>query len=262
MKQINIIGTGLMGRQIASFFYLNGYKVKCYYFNSSKKEVIEKNIKLLKRKLNLDNEGELTMVNSFSALYDAPTIETAIEDLIIKKKIFHEVKKVNSNEVYFSNTSSFSPKDISPEVNGLHFYNPIFLGLVELYLTESVDRDQITPFIELLKGNNFEVVEVNSNRGYIGNYVLFNEIASAFKLLEKYNYTLNAIDAIYSKLYGGRKLFAIVDLIGVDVSYNILQNLKEQDETIYLPLSLKKALDKNILGKKNGTSIKTILNES
>ncbi|EHE5597006.1 hypothetical protein JMR62_001798, partial [Campylobacter jejuni] len=55
MKEINIIGFGLMGRQISALFYLLGYEIGVY--NKSKLNIyeFEKQIKLLQRKIDFSN---------------------------------------------------------------------------------------------------------------------------------------------------------------------------------------------------------------
>ena len=262
MEKINIIGTGLMGSQIAAFFYVNGFDVKVLYFHNGNKEEIARSIKVLSRKLPISKEGRISITKDYSDLLSGPIIETVKEDLQMKKEVYAQVKKQLPNETYFSNTSSFSPNDISADVNGMHFYNPILLGLVELYFSEDIIKEVIGFWVDLFVDNEFEAVIVGSNRGYIGNYVLFSEISSAFKLLEKYNYKVFEVNNVYKKLYRGRNIFNIVDLIGVDVVNNILINLNEEDSTVYLPTSFSKALEQGVLGKKNSTTIKTVLNES
>ena len=51
----------------------------------------------------------------------------------------------------------------------------------------------------------------------------------------------------------------LIDLIGVDTCLKILKNLNEKNNQFYIPEILQTALDKNILGKKNKTSIKSLL---
>ena len=122
-------------------------------------------------------------------------------------------------------------------------------------------EQKISPIISYLNELEFSIVKVNNNRGYIGNYIFFNEISFALKLIEKYAYTIEQIDQVYDKIYEGRNLTGVIDLIGVDVVYEIIKNLKEEEEAIYLPNVLRVALDKNILGKKNKTSIRTLLSK-
>jgi 3-hydroxyacyl-CoA dehydrogenase len=79
-------------------------------------------------------------------------------------------------------------------------------------------------------------------------------------LIELYNYPLSEIEKVYNRLFD-KNLFKTIDIIGVDITYNIIKNLKEQDDNIYLPKILKESVENNILGKKNGTSIKKYFEE-
>lgn len=253
---INILGFGKMGQQISALFYLGGFDVHVWNKTEINEKDFYKQVKVLKRVISTSTEGTLTFHSDLNSLNDAITIESVIEDLKVKKEIHEGCKDFISP--YFTNSSSYFPGEIGMKVNGFHFFNPINIKIIELCVNNEYKKI-IEPLISFLKGNDFNIVEVKQNRGYIGNYILFNEISSVFKLIEKYNYGFKEINRIYSKLYDGRDIFTIIDLIGVDVVSSILINLNEHDDSIYLPKSLKKALDENILGKKNKTSIKNIL---
>lgn len=245
-----------MGQQISALFYLGGFDVHVWNKSGVNEKSFQRQVKLLRRAIPSVNEGTFTTCSDLSGLSDSITIESVIEDLSIKKEIY-EFRKDN-NSPYFTNSSSYSPNEIGGEVNGFHFFNPISLRLVELYVNEATKRI-IHPLISYLEEIGFTIVDVNDNRGYIGNYILFHEISSALKLIEKFDYEASSINSVYNKLYGGRNIFTIVDIIGVDVVHSILVNLKEHDSSIYIPTSLQLALDKDILGKKNKTSIMDIL---
>ena len=263
MNKINIVGVGIMGRQIASLFVLCGWDVKILYHNNTYEEEINKGLRIIKRKLGIEkDQGTLSFTQKVEELYETATVETILEDLEKKKQIHHAVKRQFPDQLYFSNTSSYSPEDIGSDVNGLHFYNPIYLGLVEMYFVSEEAKEKSKEITETLEVLKISSVLVNPNRGYIGNYILFSEISSALKLIEKHNYTVDQVNLVYSKLYSGRNIFSIIDLIGIDVVNKIIVNLNEEDHTIYLPKCLSEALKRDILGRKNSTSIKMILNES
>lgn len=65
---------------------------------------------------------------------------------------------------------------------------------------------------------------------------------------------------MYNHLYNKRNIFSVIDSVGIDVSLNILKNLKTENEFIYIPKILEDAVSKNILGKKNKTSILQLIN--
>lgn len=258
---INIVGFGLMGRQIASLFYLMGYEVSVFTRGVVAEKQFLREIKRVGKSYPevLSANGSYVFVNKLSDLPDAPTIECVSENLSLKKKIYIKIREKNNCE-YFTNTSSFSPDEIAEDVIGLHFFNPISLGLVELAKTKCKDSKNLSHIVASLSNLGFEVVETQCNRSYVGNFVLFHEVSSVFKLIEQYGYTVDSINKVYNKLYGNRDIFNIVDLVGVDVSLQILKNIKEVDSTVYVPRLLQEAVENNVLGRKNKTTIKSIIN--
>ena len=124
---------------------------------------------------------------------------------------------------------------------------------------EHTSSKEVAALIGLFNKIGFDVVNVKNNRAYIANYILFEEISTAIKLIEKYNYSMSAILGVYKHLYGGRNIFDIVDLVGIDITYNILNNLNESDESVYVPKLLKEALSNGYLGKKNKKTFKSFL---
>lgn len=255
--QINILGYGLMAKQIAALFYLGGYKISIWNHKKIEISELDRQIRLLKKFITPTEDGEIIFVNNIEDLGDHLTIESVIEDIDVKRELYKKLK-TKITKGYYTNTSSYSPDEIGSGVNSLHFFNPITLKFVEFYESSATHED-IATVLSYLKSLEFEVISVKNNRGYIGNFILFHEISSALKLIEQFNYNVSSVNAIYSKLYGGRDIFAIVDIIGIDVVNAIMVNLKAQDESLYLPECLTKAINGNILGKKNKTSIKQIL---
>ena len=66
---------------------------------------------------------------------------------------------------------------------------------------------------------------------------------------------------MYSNLYPNRDIFSILDLIGLDIAQYIFHNLHEEDNSIYKPKCIDDAINVGILGKKNKTSILSIVDE-
>ncbi|RDH81544.1 MAG: hypothetical protein DIZ80_15825 [endosymbiont of Galathealinum brachiosum] len=259
---INVLGFGLMGKQISALLYLSGCEVNIYSRNDINEKDFLRQVKILKKSLRDTREGKYVLYAELNELPNCTTIESVVEDITIKKEIYEKIR-LNNNSLYLTNTSSYSPDEISSEILGMHFFNPISLGLIELS-NNNVKQEELgdlSSLVSKFESLGYVVVDVNENRGYIGNYILFHEISSALKLVEKFGYGVEQINQVYSKLYDGRDIFFIIDLIGIDVSYKILSNLKEVDETIYMPKTLKKALERNILGRKNKTTIKSIIED-
>lgn len=260
--KINIIGTGVMGMQINALFNHLGFDTFIWDKNEVDTRLLDKEIKKLQKILGEpDVLGEYKVIYELENLENLVTIEAIVEDLSLKREIYRRIKSLNNN-LYFSNSSSYSPKDIAEDVSSLHFFNPISIRLIEYYLaSENLnDNEEWKKIKSALEKINYKLIRVHENRGFIGNYVLFGEISTYFKLIEKFDYDNESLKSIYSTLYDGRDLIKIIDIIGIDVVYKILVNLKEEDESIYLPQIFKLAIEKNILGKKNKTSILMMLN--
>lgn len=260
--KINIIGMGVMGYQIAALFHLLGYQVAVYSRSTFDTLKFKRNIKLQKKFISgLDSDTvDLKICSNISEIYDACTIEAISENLSIKKDIYSCVRKI-TKKTFLSNTSSLEPQEIADDVIGLHFFNPIYLKFIEIchFRKVSSELDQI---ITDIKAVDFEFIQVEKNRGYLGNYLLFNEIGTAIKLIELYGYSSDSVKIMYKHLYHDRDIFSILDLIGIDVAQNIFKNINEKDPTVYVPKCLDVAIEAGIFGKKNKTSILSVLNES
>lgn len=258
MNSINILGYGLMGKQIASFFYLGGFAVNIWNDVAMNEADLARQIKLTGKNIPALGQGKINYCYDADSLPESVTIEAVIEDLAVKQDLYKRITG-RFSAPYFTNSSSFSPPEIGTTVNGLHFFNPITMGLVELYLSQKEIEHQIQPVLDVLRYFKFEIVTVLPNRGYIGNYLLFREISNFLKLIEEGGYSLEAVGRAYAKLYAGRDIIKIIDIVGLDVVYKILINLKSEDNTIYIPKCLETALAGNILGRKNKTSIEQVL---
>ncbi|EAI3980438.1 3-hydroxyacyl-CoA dehydrogenase [Campylobacter jejuni] len=130
MKEINIIGFGLMGRQISALFYLLGYEIGVYSKSKPNIYEFEKQIKLLQRKIDFSNfnSGKINIYQHIEDLKNSLTIESLNEDLNLKKEIIQILR--DNNNIVFSNSSSLGVDDLNCDF--IHFFNPIYIKLIEL----------------------------------------------------------------------------------------------------------------------------------
>ena len=133
MKKINILGAGVMGRQLSAFLTLLGYNV-CIWSrnidNDIKKKIFFEQ-KLLSKFLKLPVTGDFIISNDLNKIEENITIEALIEDIKIKN---HVLDNLNFEKNIFTNTSSLKPSDFNKKVNVLHFCNPIHLKFCEINL--------------------------------------------------------------------------------------------------------------------------------
>ena len=260
MKAINIFGFGQMGQQVSSLFLVLGYSVVVHSSRQINPQLIHKGARLLRRRLELEDEicGHVVIPEN-GEIIDAPSIDTTIEDLEVKQAIYNKTRSC-SDKLFASNTSSFSPKEIAEDVVGLHFFNPISMGLVEATKCSTKDQKIFDQILQDISRIGFLVINVKPNRGYLGNMLLFAEISNALKMIEIHKYEASDVEEIYRFLYPDRDIFNIIDLIGVDVVWRIMKNLSDKDASFYLADCLEQAVKYNLLGKKNRTSIRQLFN--
>ncbi|RQD69228.1 hypothetical protein DZC71_00045 [Campylobacter hepaticus] len=256
MKEINILGFGVMARQIGALFLLLGYKIHIYNKTVINQELLLKQFKLLQRKLACDKlefkQENITCHLGFDIIKDLITLESVSENLQVKKQLIKNFKTKFKNPI-FSNSSSLSFHDLSCPL--MHFFNPIYIKLVEIHNPNNEGIE----FIKDLQNHDFTIIHSKGNRAALANLILFGEISNLFKIIEQLRYNKEECQIIYNILYEKRNIFNIIDTIGIDICEEICANIHEQDCNFYHPKSFKKALKENIFGKKNKTSIKDIL---
>ena len=253
--KINIIGSGYMGKQIASLFILMGFDVFLWQNSKNKhlEELIKKEIEKLKKNFSNYENGKLTIVNDLSNLDENFTIETIKEDIKIKKEIL-DTLKYKSN--IFSNTSSIKLEKIGSNINGLHFMNPISLRYIELCERENFTRQTLDFIINKLKNLSYKIINVTDTPGFLINKLIFKDISYFFYLIEQENFKKNDILEIYKNTIIKNDPIKILNMIGLDTCLSIFENLNEYDKNFYIPICLKKAVKDNFLGYKNKKLLK------
>ena len=261
--KINVLGFGVMGRQISSLLQALGHEVFVWNraFCEDRKLSYEKQLKSLTRCLSLQTiSGSVTYTNQISDLKPQMTIEVLIEELEIKKKILSLLPYSASDVELFTNTSSYSPGEIHASAVGLHFFNPIQrIKFVELTRNPAELSGNAQELIGQIQSLGYDIIQTSENRGYLGNQILFREISNVLKLVDFYGYKSHTIDKVLSHTGRAVSLFDVIDLVGVFVVKRIIENIKEIDPSVYMSPLLDTAIKNNILGKKNNTSIREVI---
>lgn len=264
---VNILGFGVMGRQIASLCVLMGVNVFLWNRSDSptRQQLFTKQLRTDQKffKGYCKTEGTFTFVTGIDQLKERLTIEVLVEDIDIKRKVISQLGYAFERRPLVTNSSSYSPIEIHPNTIGIHFFNPIYaLRFVEFSADGSHLTSEVEEFLSFLIAFDFEIVRTSNNRGYIGNFLLFNEISNALKLIDRYGYRSRTIDAVLRHMGREVSVFDIIDQVGVDVTKKILENLREVDGSIEVSPLLLSAISKNIYGKKNRTSIRQVIDSN
>lgn len=268
-RKIGVIGTGLMGSQIAEYLIDIGYPV---ILKTRSEGSIEKVIgKITKRLGKRYNDAEiaqkfvnLTVTTEYAKLADCELlIEASSEDLTIKKEVFAELSKVCSKTAVFAtNSSSLSIDEIAgvtdrPEkVIGCHFFNPVpKMDLIEVVVGERTSesiRDDILAFAEEIYK---KPILIKNSPGFVVNRLLLPQINDAVRLYEAGIATKEGIDAaVKMGLNHPMGPFALADFIGLDICVAILNVLYEEsgDDHFKPATYLQMLVDEGKLGFKSG----------
>ena len=252
--KINVLGSGYMGKQICSLFVVLGHSVNLWQNTNEKLDnILKAEIQKLNKYFDLDNNGTFSVVDDISNLGENLTIETVKEDLKVKKEIISKLKFKNN---IFSNTSSLKLSEIGENINGFHFMNPVTIPLVELCKKGKYSEDLLKELLDSLIKQSYEIINVTDKPGFIVNNILFKEISYFFYLYEIEKKTITDLKKIYKVLLKSSDPIKIVNMIGIDTSLSILENLKKYDKNIYVPNVLKESVKNSVLGFKNKKLLK------
>ncbi|MFW9867557.1 MAG: 3-hydroxyacyl-CoA dehydrogenase family protein [Candidatus Thorarchaeota archaeon] len=273
IKNVCVIGAGIMGAGIAQLLAVHNYHVNLVDVNEeilkNSKNSIQKNLDrffVAKNKIT-EKEAEkiLNRINLEQNLEDAVegtqlVIEAVFEDMTLKQQLFAKLDNLCSNDVILaSNTSSLSITDIGSKCNhqeriiGIHFFNPApVMKLIELIKSKRTSDEVLNKSMEFSESLNKTVVVINDSPGFVTTrliYVLCNEaiimknegiastedIDTACKLA--FNFPMGPLE--------------LADLVGNDVYHHIGDYLEKEFGTKYQPSSLLKDMaEKGLLGRK------------
>ena len=276
---IGVVGLGTMGAGIAEVFARNGFSVIGVEVTD---EAVERGRQHLEHstgravqrgKLSEEDQAELlgrvTLTTSLQDLADADfVIEAVVESIEIKKSIFRELEGIVKPEtILATNTSSLRVTEISTanlhpgRVIGVHFFNPApvqkFVEIVRTVVTEPEVLEDVEGLVDRLGKSP---VICGDRAGFIANTLLFGYLNHAASMYEAHYATREDIDA--AMRFGCRYPMgplALLDLIGLDTAYEILDTMYKQGrDRLHAPAPiLKQLVTAGFLGRKTGRGFYT-----
>jgi 3-hydroxybutyryl-CoA dehydrogenase len=274
MKQIWVVGSGIMGSGIAQACCQAGYKVSIMDTNEPCLDKALQNIEGALQKLEKKQLLNRTAAELFSNLKKETTfkgaatadmvIEAVFENLSLKQDIFKELESICKPDILFAtNTSSIPITDISAALAhpqrflGLHFFNPVYkMKLVEIIKSLATSEDTVEKAGQFILTLAKEPVVVNrDSAGFIVNRINGMAFLEALRLLEKDVASVEDIDkAIRLGLGNPMGPFELMDLVGLDVVLNARLNIynETREPTHFPPVILKNMVKAGYLGRKTG----------
>jgi 3-hydroxybutyryl-CoA dehydrogenase len=273
-KRVGIVGSGIMAAGIAEVAATHGCDVVLRSRSHSSSDAI-----LAKLEQSLDHQvakarrtkeerdeimARVTLTTDVGDLSDAGiVIESIIEDMAAKRRLFNELDRVcNEDAVLATNTSTLPVVELAMEterparVCGIHFFNPApLMPLVEVVRPLTASDETISAALAFARACGKEPVEVQDRAGFVVNALLFPYLNEAVRLLER---GVAEIEGIDTAMKGGCGFpmgpFALLDLVGLDVSVAILDALyAEHKDPHYAPAPLlRRMVAAQQLGRKSG----------
>ena len=278
-RTVGVVGLGTMGAGIVEVFARNGLHVIAAEVDD---EAVERGRTHLatstsravgRGKLTQEDADALlariTTTTSLADMADADlVIEAVPESLDLKAGVFTRLDEVcRPDAILASNTSSLSVTELAVrtkrpgKVVGLHFFNPApvqkLVEIVRTVVTEQDVADDVAAFAATL--DKVPVV-IGDRAGFIANALLFGYLNHAAKMYESRYASREDLDAAMRHGCGyPMGPLALLDLIGLDTSYEILDTMYKQSRNQqHAPAPvLKQMITAGLLGRKSGRGFYT-----
>ena len=275
MKQVTVVGSGVMGKGIAYSLAISGYDV---YVNDLNDEILRQAKtsieQLLKGSLekgflkeetykhakeNLHYEADLEKAAKDSTL----VIEAVLEKIDLKIAIFKQLDEICAGEtILATNTSTMSPTEIGAQTSrpdkvvAMHFFNPVHkMKLIEVIRGLETSDETVSYVKQVAEEMKKQAVEVNEFPGFVTsrmNCLIGNE---AMNMLMEGVASAEDIDkAMKLGLNHPMGPLELADLVGLDTRLRNMEYLYETLGEKYRPCPLLvKYVKAGRLGKKSGS---------
>ena len=274
IKNVGVLGGGLMGAGIAQVAATSGFKTQVREVSDAYAQKAKAGIE--KRLAGAIEKGKLTAAQrdatvanlsyttAVSDLKDCDiVIEAVVEDLDVKNAMWKELDALcPARTIFASNTSSLTIAAMAAatargdRMVGLHFFNPVpVMKLVEVVKTVTTSQETFTRAFEFAKRLGKEPIAAKDNSGFVVNLLLVPYLIDAINALESGVASVADIDK-GMQLGTGYPMgpFTLLDFVGLDTTYKIAEIMfDEYREKRYAPPPLlKRMVMAGMFGRKSG----------
>lgn len=253
VKQVAVLGAGVMGAQIAA--HLVNCKVPVILFDLPDTKSADKNgivtravanLKKLKPSpLGVADDADLIQAANYEEHLELLrgcdlVIEAIAERMDWKRDLYAKIAPfVADNALLASNTSGLSigalsealPETLRPRFCGIHFFNPPrYMPLVELIATPSTQPhvlDQLEAFVTTGLGKS--VVRAKDTPNFVANRIGIAGMLSTMKEAERFGLTFDVVDDLTGKRLGRASsgTFRTADVVGLDTMAHVIKTLQD-----------------------------------
>ena len=253
VKQVAVLGAGVMGAQIAA--HLVNCKVPVILFDLPDTKSADKNgivtravanLKKLKPSpLGVADDADLIQAANYEEHLELLrgcdlVIEAIAERMDWKRDLYAKIAPfVADNALLASNTSGLSigalsealPEALRPRFCGIHFFNPPrYMPLVELIATPSTQPHvlyQLEAFVTTGLGKS--VVRAKDTPNFVANRIGIAGMLSTMKEAERFGLTFDVVDDLTGKRLGRASsgTFRTADVVGLDTMAHVIKTLQD-----------------------------------
>ncbi|MEM3089954.1 MAG: 3-hydroxyacyl-CoA dehydrogenase NAD-binding domain-containing protein [Candidatus Nitrosotenuis sp.] len=275
IKNITVLGSGVMGHGIAQVSAMSGYNVVLrdieQQFLDKAMEKIKWSLEKLvsKQKITLAESDAIfaritTKVDLKEAVKDADMVIEAVPEIMdLKMKVYSELDKVaDSNVIFASNTSTLPITEIANTTSrpdkfvGIHFFNPPqLMKLVEVIPGQKTDPQIVQATVDYVRSVKKEPVICKRDvPGFIVNRLFIPMVHEACWLKQRQNLTLEQIDsAVKFRMGFPMGIFELADFTGMDVIHKATIELHLRDKKVIFPHpEIERLYSEKKLGQKSG----------
>lgn len=275
IKNITVLGSGIMGHGIAQVSAMAGYNVVLrdieQPFLDKAMEKIKWSLDKLvsKEKISENERNEIfsrikPIVDLKDAVHDCDLVIEAVPEIMdLKKKVYAELDKVASDQVVFaSNTSTLPITEIANTISrpkkfiGIHFFNPPqLMKLVEVIPGQETSDDITNLTINFVKSvNKIPVTCRKDVPGFIVNRLFIPLVHEACYVMERQKIQQTEIDsAVKFRLGFPMGIFELADFTGLDVIHKATVEMHVRDKKVISPHpKIEQLFNEKKLGQKSG----------
>ena len=275
IKNITVLGSGVMGHGIAQVSATAGYNVVLRdieqgFLDKAMEKIRWSLDKLVNKEKISKEEGDSIfgrikpVVDLNEAVKDAElVIEVVPEIMDLKKKVYAELDKAAGPEVIFaSNTSTLPITEIANTTSrpnkfiGIHFFNPPqLMKLVEVIPGEKTSQEITELTQEYVKSVNKQAVICRKDvPGFIINRLFIPMVHEACFVKDRTGASLEEIDsAVKFKLGFPMGIFELADFTGMDVIHKATVEMHLRDKKVINPHPVIESMfNEKKLGQKSG----------
>jgi 3-hydroxybutyryl-CoA dehydrogenase len=274
IKQVGVVGAGLMGHGIAQVAAQAGYDVVVREVDD---EALAKGIGKIEKQLARAVEkgkadqadadavlGRIHGTTDYKDLADRDlVIEAITEDLELKRAMWKELSEIVKDDALFATNTSSLPVIAQAAVTdrpdrflGLHFFNPAqVMKLVEVIRCVTTSKDAFSTALEFARSQGKLAIPTRDTAGFIVNRLLVPYMLDSIRAYEEGVGSVAEIDDAM-KAGAGHPMgpLTLADFVGLDTLGSICDVLFEEfrERRFAAPPMLRKMLSAGWFGRKSG----------